>query len=1013
MQIYGAKSLSQQAYALLKTITSSHKEGEIYYWLVESDHLAQVATETVLVLAKHLNHKIGAFYLDPTHAHFGASLKALLDKTSGVYVMTVETYAVLNRALSLISEKSISVSVGQSMTPQNFKKRLLALGYTNHEEDSFSFSVKGESLILREKDDETRIVFAIDKIESIVSLSSKSAQSALEILPAEINLEELSALDIKKYPGSEVYSDQLGYKSDQKEKNFIFQTFENTTDEELEKFDLHHVAKYKRDFGKLAMDLNQFMDHGYAIVIATIDEQVIKTALHEAEVEFDDITFIEQFIPLEGFIDRKEKYVLLTHSEIFGRKEVKKQKRRDNAAFVTKLQINDYIVHEDHGIGRYLGLTETEIEGYKRENLILEYANGDKLYVPVELAYKVDKYIGEAKPKLQRLSGTSWIRLSRKASQESQEFARDLLKLYAQRSLISVPSWQVYLDADKQLHESFPYQETPDQEQAINDVYTDLQKPTPMDRLVVGDVGFGKTEVAIRATYQAVLNHKQVAVLCPTTLLAQQHYDTFSKRLKGLGVNIEMLSRFTGKVGKDSENTSITKVVEGVKNGSIDIVIGTHRLLSKDVNFDNMGLVIVDEEQRFGVRHKEKLKSLRSHAHILTLSATPIPRTLYFSISGLRDISTIQTPPKGRQPIITKIHEYDQDIVKKSISDELKRGGQAFYLYNRVQTITTMKRKLQELLGAKVKIDIVHGQMPPSEMARVASEFGAGKIDVLVCTTIVENGLDLPNVNTLIVHNATRYGIGQLYQIRGRIGRGTVKAHALFLYPEAGISGVAATRLQILEEAKELGSGFQLAMRDLEMRGMGQMLGKQQHGQIQKVGLSLYGKLLRQAVEELETGEIQKQDTPVNINLPINYGLPNALISEPSERLKLYRLLSQAISVTDLDESLDEYQDQIDQLPIEDREQLNNLKSLLGLKFLARSTPIIGVDYQQVLLPDGMVKKQIELTFTKLRPQYVDLLIPYIPDFKIVGDNKVIYPVNDTLSHIEQISAILKAFDDK
>jgi len=1009
MNIYGTKTLTQQAYVLVKQITSSHQEGEIYYWLVENEHEASVIKGIVDLLSQALSYGLVTRAIDPSRTDFTSSLSHLLIKKSGIYLLTLDTYKELSTALSLLNDNIESIEIGKRLDPSQLKKKLIKIGYSDNIEDELSFSAKGGAIQIRNGEQLYRLIFAEDELEEIADSKSKKKLTELSLIPSELDLSQLSATDLSIPTGISIYSDLLPKAGIEiSDPQIIFSTFKSVQDE-IEPaihFELGEVSKYRRDFTKLGEDINNYQELGFGIIIASIDQDVIKTAFKKEKISLNNLQLVQQDGPLEGFVDQRNKIVLFSHAEIFGRKEIKKRKRRDEAAFVTKLAVNDYVVHEDHGIGRYQGLAETEIEGHKRENLVLEYAHGDKLYIPVELAYKVDKYIGEAKPKLQRLSGTSWVKMSRKASQESQQFARDLLKLYAQRSLIQTDAWSIYPDADQKLHESFGFIETPDQEVAINDVYNDLKKTEPMDRLIVGDVGFGKTEVAIRAAYQAVLNHKQVAVLCPTTLLAQQHYDTFVKRLSVLGAKVEMLSRFTGKVGDKSTMKTVKDIVAGIKAGNIDIVIGTHRLLSKDVDFHNIGLVIIDEEQRFGVSHKEKLKQLRSQAHILTLTATPIPRTLYFSLSGLRDISTIQTPPEGRQPIETEISEYNQNIIKKAIEFELKRGGQTFYLYNKVQTIQTAKRKLQELLGAKVKIDVVHGQMPPSEMARVAAEFGSGKIDVLVCTTIIENGLDLPNVNTLIVHNATRFGIGQLYQIRGRIGRGSVKAHAFLFYPEAGITGVAARRLQILEEAKELGSGFQLAMRDLEMRGMGQMLGKKQHGQIQKIGLSLYGKLLGQAVEEFETGQVQRVSSPININLPLDYGIPESLITDPEERVRLYRLISQAESYDEVIEVLKPYQEKMSAISQSDQDHLDNLIKIMELRFLAMKTEITSIDYQEPESPDGSKKKQLELAFKKMKRSYVEALIPMFPDFRVLSD-KILIPADQISDWYETTKSII------
>lgn len=1005
MNIIGCSNLTQQAYSLVQ-IASKQDGGAIYYWLHPDEHTASIAHDQVRLFSTLLKTNTESFLIDHARFDLGLGLQALLANQGGVYIMTFNQYEELQIYLSLFSEKVYLLSSRQSLNPNQLKKRLVDLGYTQYEDDEIHFKAKAGVISIRYFDKEYRLVFDEDGIESIKSIHDDKNVDELALFPVEIDAKQLPATDVQVPRGFTVFK-EIEQKPTGSESEIVFRSFNNASLNTLtlEFTSPHH---YRRDYKKLIDDIEQWKAADYQVYLSAIDPEVLSTALSREHYELDELNILEQTTPIEGFVDEANKFALLGHAEILGRKQVKERARRDDAAFVTKLAPQDYIVHEDHGVGRYIGLQTSVIEGHERENIVLEYAKGDKLYVPVEMAYKVDKYVGEAKPKLQRLSGTSWVRESRKASQESQEFAKNLLKLYAQRTLVQVNPWTIFHDADKQLSDSFGFEETPDQETAIQDVYKDLAQAIPMDRLVVGDVGFGKTEVALRAAYQGVLNHKQVVLLCPTTLLAQQHYDTFSKRLTNMGVRVEMLSRFTGKVGK-SKNTSVKQVLSDLKSGDVDIVIGTHRLLSKDVDFAKIGLVIIDEEQRFGVKHKEALKELRSQSHILTLSATPIPRTLYFSLSGLRDISTIQTPPKGRQPIETKIHEYDQQLIKTTIQAELERGGQAFYLYNKVQTIQTQKRKLQELLGAKVKIDVVHGQMPPSEMARVAAQFDHGKIDVLVCSTIIENGIDIPNVNTLIVHDATKFGIGQLYQIRGRIGRGTVKAHALFLYPESGITGVAERRLQILEEAKELGSGFQLAMRDLEMRGMGQMLGKQQSGNIQKVGLSLYGRLLKQAVEEFETGEVQPEIKTITVNLPLDYGIPDSVMQDPQEKLRVYRQLSAAETDMQLDSILGLYK-MHDLASDDDKQRLEALEFIIKLKISLKKTPIRGIDYQQIET-ELAKKEQLELTFEYLSPIIVEQIAQIISDFRVVGNDKIVISLTsqqEAIDLAQKITAILQ-----
>lgn len=978
MIIEATPKLTHQAYQLVKHLPFN--QGGLYYWVVEREEEVHAAAYAFNVASELREISVSAKGLEPGSEQSIPAFGALLAREEGVYVIAKSDFEKIHIIISLLAEKQVRFALTDTKSPQQVKKTLISLGYDSHGEEAFSFSAKGEVISLHQGGETYRILFDEDGIEKI----SKDGVSLdeLRLYPLEIDLKQLPELDIDTPKGTIILPDYLSKKELPRDWEYVELNTLNT------KSPLGYPKSFRRDFEKLSEYVDEMLDDGYKIICSVIDTDVLQQALSNDLVK--QISFQQQSGPIEGFIDQQEKLLFLSHAEIFGRKQLKERKRRDDKAFLTKLEVNDYVVHEDHGVARYLGLVASEIEGHSRENLLLEYAKGDRLYVPVEMAFKVDKYIGEAKPKLQRLSGTSWVRLSKKATQDAQAFAKKLLSLYAKRSISKTDPWMVFKDADSKMHDLFAYEETPDQEQAIQDVYKDLGEDEPMDRLVVGDVGFGKTEVAIRATYQAVLNHKQVAVLCPTTLLAQQHYDTFKERLKDLGVRVEMLSRFTGKLGKDS--TTVKKVVELLNAGEVDVVIGTHRLLSKDINPKDIGLIIIDEEQRFGVKHKEALKKLRAQTHVLTLSATPIPRTLYFSLSGLRDISTIQTPPKGRQEIETTIEKRQDERIKEAIQRELKRGGQAFYLYNHVQTIQTAKKKLQELLGSKVRIDIVHGQMPADEMARVASEFDAGKIDVLVCSTIIENGIDIPNVNTLIVHDATKFGLGQLYQIRGRIGRGTVKAYALFLYPEEGITGVAARRLQILQEAKALGSGFQLAMRDLEMRGMGEMLGKNQHGHVQKVGLNMYGKLLNQAVEEIETGHVSLKRKAITINLPLDYGVPEALVEDTEERVKLYRMLSQANDIKEVEETLYDYN--AANLAPEEKQKLDNLLEILELRFMAEATPVTSIDYQEVEKIDGTKKSQLEIGFTEMNPQLVDQLYTVLNDFKIV-ENRVVTDVEE------------------
>ncbi len=526
-------------------------------------------------------------------------------------------------------------------------------------------------------------------------------------------------------------------------------------------------------------------------------------------------------------------------------------KRREGAnyekIFLSEIKEGDYVVHIDNGIGRFIGFETKETSLGRLQNLVVEYARGDRVFVPINQIERLTKYIGSSsrKPTLSSLGTASWERIKQKVKDSIILVAQDLLQVYAKRELsrrkpyITHPAWLAHLE------ESFEFKETADQRQAIEEIFQDLEKETPMDRLLVGDVGFGKTEVAIRAAFKVAAEGSQVAMLVPTTILAEQHFHLFKERLKEFPLRVEILSRFQDK---DRQNL----VIVDVEKGNVDIVIGTHRILSDDVKFKNLGLLIIDEEHRFGVRQKEKLKKARTEVDVLSLSATPIPRSLQMSLTKIRNISLLREPPLGRLPIETKVDEFNSDEIKEAIARELSRGGQVFYLSNRIDTISTKVSAIQDLVqGAKVKF--AHGQMLPQDLERIMEEFIEGKFDVLVCTTIIGSGLDLPNVNTIILEHAERFGLADLYQLRGRVGRGERQAYAYLFYPKNyKPTGAAAKRLLAISQATELGSGIKIAKEDLEIRGAGNLLGEAQSGNIALVGFELYIQLLTQAVEQLQ-----------------------------------------------------------------------------------------------------------------------------------------------------------------
>ena len=556
-------------------------------------------------------------------------------------------------------------------------------------------------------------------------------------------------------------------------------------------------------------------------------------------------------------------------------KELLKKKLKSQKLFsdLKGLKVGDYLVHLDHGIGKYIGNEKIEdptslklrgagkkptnqmdlfsIVEQKHENsfYILEYAQGDKLYVPFGLERKLSRYVGFAEPAISRLGSGLWQRTKRKAKEESEKLAKELLAIYAARETTQRKSYLPDDEIDRELAASFKYEETPDQAQAIEEIKIDLEKEKPMDRLVCGDVGFGQTEVALRSAMKVIKSGSQVVFMSPTTILANQHFHNFKKRLENFPVKIAMLTRLQGK--KEQE-----EIIEDLKNNKIDILIGTHRLLSNDIvpllfSKNGQGLLIIDDEQMFGVKQKEKIKQLKTKIDILSLSATPIPRTLYLSLSSLREVSLIQTPPAGRLAVKTFIKPASEKIIKEAIQNEIMRGGQVYYLYNRVETIDLVKKALEELLP-NIKVRVAHGRVSEKELVRIMDDFENKKFDVLVATTIIENGLDISNVNTIIVADATKLGLSQAYQLRGRVGRAGRQAYAYFLYNEKKLQEKAANRMLALKEAEELGSGYRIAMRDLEMRGAGNILGKEQSGSVNKIGLNLYCQILSEAVEKLK-----------------------------------------------------------------------------------------------------------------------------------------------------------------
>lgn len=685
--------------------------------------------------------------------------------------------------------------------------------------------------------------------------------------------------------------------------------------------------------------------------------------LHRFELRILDSPVLENLNKLSGkeniiygslgFISKGFEYpdlhlIFIAEEEVFGvhrKRRAKISKESPGAAFFTSLEElreGDLVVHVEHGIGEYGGLHQIKHGTIKKEFLLLSFKGGDRLYLPVHRVNLLQKYIGHDKGRapLDQLGGQAWDKRRKKVNKAVEELAHELLKLYAKRELAKGFSYSIPDNYFLEFESEFEFEETEDQQQAIDDVINDMCNQRPMDRLVCGDVGYGKTEVAMRAAFKAVMDHKQVAILCPTTILASQHERTFKERFSKFPITIESLSRFKSTAEKKAVANKLLK-------GEVDIVIGTHALLSKDIKFKDLGLAIIDEEQRFGVKHKERLKSLRTEIDVLTLTATPIPRTLSFTLSGLRDLSTINTPPIDRHAIQTYVTPFHEEIIRNAILEELKRGGQVFFVHNRVQTIDAVLKMLETLIP-EAKYGVAHGQLPERALEKVMGRFLSGEIDVLICSSIIESGLDIPTANTLIVNRADTFGLAQLYQLRGRVGRSKEQALAYFLIPsDQTITEEAQKRLEVIERYTEFGSGFRIASHDLEIRGGGDILGRDQSGHISAIGFELYTKLLNESIKSLKGEKVEATIEP-EINIQIPALLPGSYIQETKERLTIYKRLAMASTEDDLGRIRMELKDRFGEIPVE----TENLILIMSIKIRLQKLKVkcITASSDQVIL---------------------------------------------------------------
>ncbi|MBR1424705.1 transcription-repair coupling factor [bacterium] len=739
------------------------------------------------------------------------------------------------------------------------------------------------------------------------------------------NLEGKNHFTFEEFLRSTSYFTKIGFN------NFIDG---NTFD--LIEFNTQPLKSFEANFEAVAEFIDQ--NKNYKIITATDYPERLREVLEEYEIF--NIEYTDSII-CGGCILEDFKTIIITDRELFNRrsKEIsasKKSSYKEKPEYIENIndiKPGEYVVHTIHGLGIYKGLSKQEIDGQLKDYLTIEYANKDRLHIPAEQINLLCRYrgSGNTRPNLSKMGGRDWENTKSKVKKSVETVAYDLLRLYAKRKMqqgiefFPDTNWQI------EMEEAFEYVETPDQLRAINEVKHDMESSQPMDRLICGDVGFGKTEVAMRAIFKAITSGKQAAVIVPTTILALQHFQTMSDRFKPFGVRVELLSRF--RTTKEQKETT-----KHLATGECDVVIGTHRLLQEGIIFKDLGLLVIDEEHRFGVRHKEKLKQLRENIDILSMSATPIPRTLYMSLSGIKDISTINTPPKNRLPIKTYVGEWNENMVKNAILHEIDREGQIFYLYNRVETIREFKNQLQKIVP-NARIAIGHGQMDEKELEEVIVAFANHEYDILLATTIIENGLDIPNANTMIIHDSDKFGLAQLYQLRGRVGRSEKQAYCYCFYRQSKeISKDAISRLKAIKEFTTLGSGYQIALRDIEIRGVGNILGTKQHGHMINVGFDTYCELLEEAVHELQGEKIEKK-TPAIIDINVTAYIPDEWVGSSEQKMIEYKRLADVKSTVELDYIVEEWKDRFATPP----ESVENLIKLIRLRLSATEVKISAI----------------------------------------------------------------------
>ena len=813
--------------------------------------------------------------------------------------------------------------------PEEFSKQL---------KDSFYEEGFFEGISVYQTTFNKNLVSALDYLEDYILVFDENAEITTKLTHIDENfvqsynealknnlIEPLS--DLNHYTEKDFLNKTAGFQKIMLN-NFLSDETNNVID-----IDARNIQIFDADMEKFAEYLLNKKE--YQIIIATDYKERVKEILDEFEIY--NVTYIDNIVS-QGTEFPNCKFLIITDKELFNKRQKdlpsgRKRRYKEKAEYIENIndiKEGEYVVHTIHGVGVYQGLTKQEFDGELKDYLTIEYANKDRLHIPAEQINMLCRYrgSGQIKPKLSRMGGSDWENTKSRVKKEVETIAYDLLRLYARRKMQEGITFAEDSPLQVEMEEAFEYIETPDQNKAINDIKSDMENSTPMDRLICGDVGFGKTEVAMRAMFKAITNLKQVAVIVPTTVLALQHYQTIQERFKPFGINVELLCRFRSP--KEQKET-----IKNLATGKCDVVVATHKLLQDNITFKDLGLLVIDEEHRFGVRHKEKLKEFRENIDIISMSATPIPRTLYMSLSGIKDISIINTPPQNRLPIKTFVGEYNEQTVKNAIINELDRDGQVFYLYNRVETIEEFKHELQKIVP-NAKIAIGHGQLNEKQLEEVIVDFSNHESDILLCTTIIENGLDIPNANTIIIHESDKLGLAQLYQLRGRVGRSEKQAYCYCLYKKSKeLTKEATERLKAIKEFTTLGSGYRIAMRDVEIRGVGNILGTKQHGHMVNVGFDTYCQLLEETVLELK-GEKTERNKPAIVDINTTAFIPDDWVGSTEQKMIEYKRLADVKNETELDYIISEWKDRFSRIPTE----VENLIKLIKLRLLATECAI-------------------------------------------------------------------------